>query len=106
MKQNIHPKYYDKAEVRCICGAKFIVGSTSPEMEVEICSQCHPFFTGQEKLVDTAGRVQKFQQKLAKSAQLKTKKQIQKPGVDSQKTKVLKKTKQSSKPAQKHSDKK
>ena len=66
MKKDIHPKYYEKATITCSCGAKFIVGSTVENMEVEICSQCHPLYTGQKKLVDTAGRVQKFEARLEK----------------------------------------
>ncbi|NIA08475.1 MAG: 50S ribosomal protein L31 [Nitrospiraceae bacterium] len=62
MKENIHPKYY-KAKVRCACGNEFEVGSTKKEIKVEICSKCHPFFTGKQKLVDTAGRVEKFYRK-------------------------------------------
>jgi large subunit ribosomal protein L31 len=62
MKKNIHPKYY-MAKVRCACGNEFEVGSTKKEIKVEICSKCHPFFTGKQKLVDTAGRVEKFYRK-------------------------------------------
>ncbi len=64
MKEGIHPKY-QKVKVRCACGNEFEVGSTVFEIRVEICSKCHPFFTGQQKLVDTAGRVEKFQKKYA-----------------------------------------
>lgn len=66
MKKDIHPKYYDKAKVICACGNTFTVGSTSPELSVEICSMCHPFYTGKQKLVDSARRVEKFQERLAK----------------------------------------
>jgi len=62
MKEKIHPKYY-MAKVRCACGNEFEVGSTRKEIKVEICSKCHPFFTGKQKLVDTAGRVEKFYRK-------------------------------------------
>ena len=63
MKEGIHPKY-QKATVRCACGNTFETGSTKPELRVEICSKCHPFFTGKQKLVDTAGgRVDKFRKK-------------------------------------------
>jgi len=62
MQEGIHPKY-TKAVVRCACGATFETGSTKPELRVEICSQCHPFFTGKQKLVDTGGRVDKFKKK-------------------------------------------
>ncbi len=61
MKKNIHPQWYPQTKVTCTCGASFITGSTKPEIHVEICSQCHPFFTGQEKFVDTQGRIEKFQ---------------------------------------------
>jgi len=62
MKEKIHPKYY-MAKVRCACGNEFEVGSTRKEIKVEICSKCHPFFTGKQKLIDTAGRVEKFYRK-------------------------------------------
>lgn len=65
MKKNFHPKYY-KCEVKCNCGATFITRSTVPEIKVEICSACHPFFTGTQKIVDTAGRVEKFRKKYGK----------------------------------------
>lgn len=60
MKKNIHPTYNKDAKIKCACGAEFLVGSTEKEINVEICSNCHPFYTGKEKLVDTAGRVDKF----------------------------------------------
>jgi len=59
MKKKIHPRYYN-AKVKCACGNEFEIGSTRKEIKVEICSKCHPFFTGKQKLVDTAGRVEKF----------------------------------------------
>jgi len=64
MKKDIHPKYYDKAKIICACGNTMITGSTSPEIKVELCSACHPFYTGKQKLVDSARRVEKFQAKL------------------------------------------
>ena len=64
MKKDIHPQYYHKAEVVCACGAKFEVGSTLEKIKVEICSACHPFYTGNEKIVDTAGRVEKFKTRM------------------------------------------
>jgi len=67
MKKKIHPKYYDNSKVTCACGHSFTTGSTSPEIKVEICSECHPFFTGEMKYVDTMGRVEKFKQKQAKT---------------------------------------
>lgn len=60
MKKDIHPEFNLDSKVTCACGASFSVGSTKKDIEVEICSQCHPFYTGQEKVVDTAGRVEKF----------------------------------------------
>jgi len=65
MKSNIHPPYY-QAKVECSCGNKFIVGSAKERMEIEICSKCHPFYSGGSKIVDTAGRVERFKQRLAK----------------------------------------
>jgi large subunit ribosomal protein L31 len=66
MKKEIHPKYYKNATIRCACGAIFNVGSTKEYMEIEICSQCHPFYSGKEKIVDTMGRVEKFKKRLEK----------------------------------------
>ena len=66
MKKNIHPTYYAEAKVLCACGNSFTAGSTKPELHVEICSACHPFYTGKQKLVDTAGRVEKFEKRAAK----------------------------------------
>jgi len=75
MKAEIHPKYYPEAKVSCACGAVFAVGSTKPELNIEICGNCHPFYTGAEKIVDTAGRVERFKSKMAKkSSAPKTKK--------------------------------
>lgn len=62
MKENIHPKY-GEAVVRCACGETFTTGSTKKELRVEICSKCHPFFTGKQKLVDTGGRVDRFRKR-------------------------------------------
>lgn len=73
MKAEIHPQYY-KTKIECACGAVFAVGSTKEKMTVEICSNCHPFYTGKEKLVDAAGRVEKFRARAAKSSPKKSKK--------------------------------
>jgi len=62
MKKSIHPAYY-QATVTCACGATFVTGSTKQSIRVEICSRCHPFYTGQRKFVDAEGRVQKFARK-------------------------------------------
>ena len=66
MKTGIHPQYYE-ATVKCACGNSWKTGSTMPEISVEICSQCHPFYTGKEKLLDTRGRVEKFNKRMGKS---------------------------------------
>jgi large subunit ribosomal protein L31 len=66
MKTGIHPEYVS-AQVRCSCGNTFVTRSTKPEIRVEICNQCHPFYTGRQKLVDSGGRVERFQRKLARS---------------------------------------
>lgn len=63
MKANIHPTWYPQAKVTCACGNTFLTGSTLPEIRVEICSNCHPLFTGQQKLVDTLGQVDRFVKK-------------------------------------------
>ena len=68
MKSEIHPEYHN-AIVRCACGNEFESGSTKKEINVEICSSCHPFYTGKQKLVDSAGRVERFKQKYAKFSQ-------------------------------------
>ena len=65
MKDGIHPKYVE-CKVTCGCGEKFVTRATKAEIHVEICSKCHPFFTGKQKLVDTAGRVEKFHRRYAK----------------------------------------
>lgn len=68
MKVDIHPKYHKKANVRCACGNHFFVGSTKELIETEICYKCHPFYTKQEKILDTMGRVQKFKEKMSKKS--------------------------------------
>lgn len=67
MRKDIHPAYFKQATVRCACGRVFTVGSTKEKMTVEICSNCHPFYTGQEKLIDTAGRIEKFKARVKKA---------------------------------------
>jgi large subunit ribosomal protein L31 len=68
MKADIHPKWYPEAKVSCACGNTYTVGATKPEMRLEICSKCHPFYTGEMKFVDTLGRVEKFKQKQKEAA--------------------------------------
>jgi large subunit ribosomal protein L31 len=65
LKDKIHPKYSDTT-IRCACGNEIQVGSTKKDIRVEICSKCHPFFTGKQKLVDTAGRIERFRKKYEK----------------------------------------
>ncbi|OGF34351.1 50S ribosomal protein L31 [Candidatus Falkowbacteria bacterium RIFOXYC2_FULL_48_21] len=67
MKKDIHPKYHQDTKVTCVCGNEFTTGSTREEIKVELCHMCHPFYTGKQKLVDTARRVEKFQEKIAKT---------------------------------------
>lgn len=66
MKSEIHPKYFGNAKATCACGKSFTVGSTREKIEVEICSACHPFYTGNDKVVDTAGRVERFKARASK----------------------------------------
>ncbi len=65
MKADIHPTYYPKATFTCVCGAVYTMGSTKEKVNVEICSNCHPFYTGAEKTLDSAGRVEKFKARQA-----------------------------------------
>jgi len=65
MKKDIHPQYYPNAKVTCACGNTFTLGSTQPSLQVEVCSNCHPFYTGQDKVMDKVGRIQKFKARLA-----------------------------------------
>jgi len=70
MKKEIHPKYYPKAKIICSCGNIITAGSTVPEIHVEICSKCHPFYTGKQKLLDTSGRLERFKKIVAKGQKL------------------------------------
>jgi large subunit ribosomal protein L31 len=85
MKPNIHPKYNDKVTATCACGATFLVGSTENELHIEICSNCHPFFTGKQKLVDTAGRVDKFRARVAASKEATVAKNKEAPKIPEKK---------------------
>ena len=77
-KKDIHPKYYPNAKVQCACGNVFTVGSTKEYLEIEICSKCHSFYTGKEKIVDTMGRVERFKKRLSKKEELKKKRKTKK----------------------------
>jgi len=74
VKANIHPKYYESAQVVCACGNRFITGSTLELVRVELCNKCHPFYTGEQRFVDSASRIQKFQDKQNIAKQYLTKK--------------------------------
>jgi large subunit ribosomal protein L31 len=76
MKATGHPTWYKDAKIVCACGNNFTAGSTVPEIRVELCAKCHPFFTGQQKLVDTQGQVEKFTQKIS-TAQVKKQERAQ-----------------------------
>lgn len=74
MKANIHPKYFEKAQVICVCGNRFTTGSTQELIHVELCSKCHPFYTGEQRFVDSGSLIQRFQAKQQKAADYKAKK--------------------------------
>lgn len=70
MKSDLHPNFNSETEVNCVCGSTFKTGSTVQSLNVEICSQCHPFFTGKQKLIDAEGRVERFRKKYSKNKEL------------------------------------
>jgi large subunit ribosomal protein L31 len=78
MKTDIHPTYFPEAKIICACGKIYTVGSTREETRVELCSACHPFFTGKQKLVDSARRVDRFQERVTKKATVATGKKVKK----------------------------
>jgi len=63
MKDKIHPKFYEDAKVTCLCGNTFTIGSTKREIRVEVCGKCHPFYTGEQRIVDAMGRVERFKKR-------------------------------------------
>jgi large subunit ribosomal protein L31 len=67
MKEKIHPKFYEDAVVKCACGNTFVTGSTKKEIHVEVCSKCHPFYTGQQKLIDSGGRIDRFNKRYGRN---------------------------------------
>lgn len=73
MKDNLHPQYFADAKVVCACGNTFTTGSTKQELHVEICSNCHPFYTGKQNLIDAAGTIDKFKKRASKAGELKAK---------------------------------
>jgi large subunit ribosomal protein L31 len=98
MKKDIHPEYNSEAQVICACGNTFKTGSSSAELKTELCSKCHPFFTGKQKLIDSARRVEKFKAKVSASEKLsgskkgRTAKRADKDAVKSEKKESTKKT--------------
>ena len=77
MKEKIHPKYFPEAKVICACGNTWTTGATVPEIKVDVCSACHPFFTGQQRIVDTAGQVDRFMRRLERTADTKDQVRVQ-----------------------------
>lgn len=90
MKKSIHPKYHPKAQIACACGKKFTIGSTVEKINVELCSSCHPLYTGKQKIVDTAGRVERFKKRLKQKKGLSS----QRKGRRAKRTKAQKRKKQ------------
>lgn len=79
MKTDIHPTYFPQAKVKCACGHTWTTGSTSENLDVEICYNCHPFYTGNEKVLDTRGRIDKFKKRLVKAEETQKAKAVKKP---------------------------
>jgi len=102
MKKDIHPKYYPEARISCACGNVIVTGSTRPEMKVEVCSACHPFYTGKQRLVDATGRLDRFKKRFEKTTKIKAdkaKKTVRKPRIPKAATeKPKKKMKAATKP--------
>jgi large subunit ribosomal protein L31 len=76
--KNIHPKFYEKAEVVCACGNRFYIGSTKPSIKIEICSACHPYFTKKDKFIDKAGRVDRYKARLERYTKITEEKEKRK----------------------------
>jgi large subunit ribosomal protein L31 len=70
MKDNIHPQYYPEATVSCACGNTWTTGATQEEIRTDVCSACHPFFTGEQRIVDTAGQVERFMRRLERKVEI------------------------------------
>jgi large subunit ribosomal protein L31 len=97
MKKDIHPKYYPDAKIACACGNIIKTGATMEEMRVEICSACHPFYTGRKKLVDSTGRVDRFKKLAEKAVERKEAKKVREEAKKAKKTKIVRKTVKSKK---------
>ena len=78
MKPEIHPDYFDKASITCACGTVYTIGSTKENIQVELCAACHPFYTGKQKIMDTARRMEKFAERSALKAVTATGKKVKK----------------------------
>ncbi|MEK7620010.1 MAG: 50S ribosomal protein L31 [Patescibacteria group bacterium] len=76
MKKDIHPNYTANAKIACACGTVYEIGSTNPDIQVELCAACHPFYTGKQKIIDTARRVEKFQERAALKTGAKSGKKV------------------------------
>lgn len=86
MKKDIHPEFFNDCQVTCACGNTFTTGSTMKTMRIELCSKCHPFYTGKQKFVDTARRVEKFQERADKRTALTAAAKTKKPSVKTEET--------------------
>lgn len=76
MKEGIHPQYYPEAKVICVCGNTFVTGSTKEVIRTDVCSDCHPFFTGEQRIVDTAGQVERFEKRRERTRGLESQSQV------------------------------
>ena len=89
MKANVHPVFFENAQVVCVCGNRFVTGSTQEMIHVELCSKCHPFYTGEQRFVDRGSRIQRFQDKQQKAQQYKATKKAKVEKKDDQAPKTL-----------------
>lgn len=85
MKDGIHPTYFEKAKIVCACGKVFITGATVEEIKTDICSNCHPFYTGKEKVIDTAGRIERFKTRKTKTAPARVSKTVKRKAIKAKK---------------------
>lgn len=86
MKKDTHPTFFENAKITCACGVVYTVGSTAETLDVELCAKCHPFYTGEQKIIDTARRVEKFQTRMGKKATATTGKKVKRTKRAVQKT--------------------
>jgi large subunit ribosomal protein L31 len=98
MKKDIHPQYFDDAKIKCSCGAVLETGSTRKDLQVEICSQCHPFYTGKKKVMDSTGRVDRFKKLTERTS---AKKEATQKALAERKAEMDKKKAEAKKPAKK-----